>query len=671
MNETRSTSCVLDCPDTCSLEVQVSGSAIRSITAGAANPVTGGFICSKVGRFAERVEHEDRLLYPMRRIGPKGEGRFERVSWDEALSEVASRWKDIRKTFGAEAILPYHYGGSNGFVTDEMLDSLFFARLGASRLAKTICAAPTSEVAKDMYGKMAGVAFPDYVDARCIVIWGANPRASNIHLVPYLKEAKRRGAFIALVDPIRTLPTELVDLHLPVRPGTDLLLALGLIDYFAGSGELDGTFVHAWATGLEPLLAAASAWPLEKAAIEAGLDLSAVRDLAKRYASSSPAVLRCGWGVERNRNGGHAVAAILAIPCLLGKFGVLGGGYTLSNSGAGRLVTKKLFPLPPWNTRTINMTELASVLRGPLSPPVKSLFVFNCNPVATVPDQNGIVHGLMREDLFTVVFEQVMTDTARFADVLLPATTFFEHHDLKRAYGSYVVGATRPVVPPRGEARSNVVVFQSLARALGFDDDAFGWSEQELIERTIAAIELNGKKPSPGPLKEGGAHGYDFDGGSPIQFKNVFPETEDGKVHLTPRCLGSVPYRYRSSQSSYPLTLVSSSTSKTINSTLGEFNLSSLHLSLNPEDARSRGIRSGDRVRAFNSQGEVLCYARVDRRLREGVVHMPKGAWRKASLNGSTSTALTPAEVSEVGGGACFNDARVEVARLDPLEVNQ
>jgi anaerobic selenocysteine-containing dehydrogenase len=663
---TLATSCVLDCPDACSLEVDVRDGRVARIDAAAGNPVTQDFICSKVRSFGERLYHPDRLLHPARRVGAKGEGRFERIDWDEAIGLVTHRFREIRGTFGGEAILPYNYGGSNGFLTDELVDSAYFARLGASRLLKTICAAPTSQVATEMYGKMPGVAFPDYRDARLVLIWGANARASNIHLVPYLQEAKRRGAFIALVDPIRTLSSDLVDLHLPVYPGADLPLALGMIHHWEKEGRIDRGFLNGRASGLESLLGAASAWPLEKAAAEARVDVEKVLLLAERYAEASPAVLRCGWGLERNQNGGQAVAAVLAMPALLGKFGVRGGGYTLSNGGAGKLHASKLWDTGSWTTRAINMTELSAVLNGSVSPAVHGLFVYNCNPVATVPDQNGIIRGLVREDLFTVVFEQVMTDTARYADVLLPATTFFEHYDFKRSYGSYVVGATKPVIAPSGEARPNASVFAGLGRAMGFEDEIFHWSDEELRERVVSAIELNGKPVSPEPFRTGGFQSYDFGAeGAPVQFANVLPATADGRIHLTPSCLGPEPYRYRPVRSDeFPLALVTPASAKLVSSTFGEFNLKELRLSIHPEDARRRGIENRSRIRVFNELGEVDCVARVEAGMREGVVALPKGAWMKSSLNGRTSTALTPTHVNDVAGGACFNDARVEVERL-------
>jgi len=656
------TTCPLDCPDTCALDVTVRDGRIERIAAGRGHPVTEGVICSKVARFAKRVYHPERLTTPLRRVGPKGAGEFEPIDWDEAIAEITGRFRGIKKKWGGEAILPYHYGGSNGYLSDGLLDHLFFARLGASRLARTLCAGPTTAVALGMYGKMPGVAFEDFVHARCIVIWGANPKASNIHLIPFLRKAKRRGAFVAVVDPVRNLTAREADLHVPVLPGADLPVALAMIRLWREWGRLDDEFLAKHAVGLEPLLEAAEAWPLERAAGEAGIAAADLERLARVYAEASPALVRCGWGVERNRNGGQAVAAILAMPALLGKFGVRGGGYTLSNSGAARLDRDALFGPLEWTTREINMTPLGEVLTSPLVPPVEALFVYNCNPVVTVPDQHAVLRGLEREDLFTVVFDQVVTDTVPYADVVLPATTFLEHHDLRVAYGSYMAGGVQPAVPPPGDAKSNHEVFALLGQAMGFEDEAFTWDEATAVERVAAALSLGQGRAASGVIG-GGIARSDYPGGTPVMFDTVFPFTADGKIRLTPAQLGGAPYAYQAPRGDLPLALVTPATSKTINSTMGEYNLAALYVELHPDDAATRGVADGDTVRVYNELGEVHCVARVHDRMRAGVVSMPKGAWRRASLSGFTSTALCPAHVNDVGGGACYNDARVEVER--------
>ncbi len=656
------TACPLDCPDSCSLEVSVDGGRLTEIRSAPAREGTRGFICSKVARFGERVYHRDRLLSPMRRVGTKGTGTFEPITWDQAIAQITNRFRDIRDRWGGEAILPYHYGGSNGLMTDESADSEYFARLGASRLAKTICAAPTSTVATAMYGKMPGVAFDDFVHARCIIVWGANPKASNIHLTPFLREAKRRGAFIAAVDPKRNFSGSEIDLHLPVYPGTDLPVALAMIREWRRGGLLDQGFLEAHARGWDSLLEQAEAWPLDRAGAEARVDPEDIERLAAAYARSAPAVVRVGWGLERNRNGGQAAAAILGMPALLGKFGVRGGGYTLSNSGAAEVDRERWFSGTPWQSRSINMTQLGEVLNGAVDPPVKAIFVYNCNPVATVPDQNAVIAGLARDDLFTVVFEQVMTDTARFADVVLPATTFLEHDDIRRAYGRYYVGRVRPAITPRGEARSNPAVFGALGRAMGWHCEPFTWDESTWLERTAAALDLSDRPAPADSLVIGDGTSYDFPGETPVQFVTALPQTADAKVDLAPTQLGRPPYRYQPlADGQFPLALISPANNKMISSTLAEFNYPELWLSINPEDAAHRQIEAKTAVRVFNALGEVVCRARLSNHVRPGVVSLPKGAWQQASRNDRTSTALCPPTISEVGGGACFNDARVDV----------
>ena len=662
------TTCILDCPDSCSLAVTVEDGRVARVAASDLNPDTRGFICSKVNRMAERLYHPDRLLYPARRTGRKGAGEFERVSWETALAEIAERLTAVRRQHGGEAILPFHYGGSNGLLTDGLIDRRFFARLGASRLEKTICAAPTTAVATGMYGKIPGVAFEDFPEARLIIVWGANPRASNIHLAPWLKEAKRRGAFIAYVDPRRNVSASDCDLHLPVVPGGDLPLALGMIERWRAGGRLDEEFLAARAIGLEPLLEAASEWPPERAAAESGVPAEAIRELADRYADATPALIRCGWGLERNRNGGQAVAAVLAMPALLGKFGVRGGGYTMSNSGA-----TSFDPAPvlgngagAWSTRGINMTRLGRVLNdGELDPPVQALFVYNANPMATVPDQQAVRRGLERDDLFTVVHEQVMTDTALYADYVLPAVTFLEGHDIKKSYGSYVIGGVRPVIEPCGEARTNMELFHGLEEAMGWEVPAL--DVEQLVRDAAGAVELvGGRRPDAARLLAGRIEHQDFPGRAPVQMVDVQPGTSDGLIHLTPRELGPRPYAFLPPGNGRPLALISPGSSRMITSTFGEFNLPTLELTIHPEDAGRRGLATGDVVRVWNELGEVECLARVSDAVRPGVVSMPKGAWAKSSLNGSTSTALCPDHVNVVADGACFNDARVEVERLRP-----
>lgn len=661
----KQTTCTMDCPDTCTLDVKVEEGKIKSIKGNKLSPVTNGYICNKVSRFARRVYNKDRILFPMKRTGRKGEGIFERISWDEAIQTIVVNYKKIIKDFGGEAILPYHYGGSNGLLGEEFLDNYFFAKLDASRIGKTLCATPTSIVSSGMYGKMPGVAYPDYRYAKFILIWGANPKVSNIHLMPYLKQAKKNGTFIAVIDPVNNFSDVEIDLHLPVLPGTDLPVTLAMINHWKNNNQINWDFTKRHCTGWEKILEEADKWKPETAAEISGINATDIIKLAEIYAKSNPALLRCGWGIERNRNGGQSVAAVLAMPALLGKFGVRGGGYTMSNNGTVKFNAEKIFGDFKWNARILNMTQLGDILTKEYQPPIKSLFVYNCNPVATVPDQNRIIGGLKKEDLFTVVHEQVMTDTAKYADIILPAVTFLEQYEIKKSYGNYMLGNVKPVIKARGESKSNEEVFSLLGKAMNLGDDVFQWDTKVLIDKMIDSFNI----PDKNELKEKNNLNVNFKGNTPVQFVNVFPGTKNEKINLCPTELGKNAYKFKKlNDKKCPLYMISPATNKMVNSILGEFNYPELIAAMNIEDAKSRKIKSGDVVRIYNDLGEVICKVQLSQKIRPGVVFVPKGAWQKSSLNRRTSVALCPATVSDVGGGACYSDARVEIAKYNIKE---
>jgi anaerobic selenocysteine-containing dehydrogenase len=565
--------------------------------------------------------------------------------------------------WGGEAVLPYCYGGSNGLLTQDGLDALLFRRLGTSRLARTLCAAPTGAANMALYGKMPSVSYQDYPHAHLLVLWGMNPAVSGIHAVPYIREARDRGGRLVVIDPRATALARTADLHLPVRPGTDVVLALAVHRYLFEHGFADEAFLAAHTTGADRLRERAAEWTIERAADVTGVAPSLLQQFAEWYAHETPALVRCGWGLERNRNGGNAAAAVLALPAVGGKFGVRGGGYAMSNSASwGVTRTWVTDEEPP--TRVINMNQLGRALTGSLSPPVAYLFVYNCNPVATVPDQQRIVQGLSREDLFTVVFDQVMTDTARYADVVLPATTFLENYDTAKAYGpmSFLLG--RPVIDPVGEARSNADVFGDLASRLGLlrDDDAA--SELDLLLRV-----MDGLPPHiAAGLRESGVGTAPW-GGAPVQFVDVHPLTPDGRAHLFPDALeAEAPrglYRYQPDPATpeYPLALITPASDRTVSSTLGELPRPAVRLVMHPDDAAARALADGDDVVVFNGLGEVHCGLHVAPRVRPGTVVLPKGVWRRHTANGNTATTLTPDALTDLGGGACFNDARVDVRR--------
>jgi anaerobic selenocysteine-containing dehydrogenase len=662
------TACPLDCPDACSLEVTVEEGRVTKIDGGHANPVTGGYICAKIRRYSDHVYGPERLLTPARRNGPKGEGRFEPIGWDEALGIVADKLVKTRTEQGGEAILPFSYGGSNGYLSQDTTDARLFRRLGASRLARTVCAAPTTAAAGGLYGKMPGVGYADYVHARLIVVWGANPSASGIHLVPHIQEAQRRGAKLVVVDPRRTALARRADLHLAVKPGTDLPLALAVIRWLFAEGRADLSFLAEHARGGEELARRAEPWTLEHAAEVADVAASSIERFARLYADSSPAVVRCGWGLERNRNGGSAAAAVLALPAVAGKFGLRGGGYTLSNSGAFALDTEAAACEAEPQTRIVNMNHLGQTLAS-AEPPVRVLFVYNCNPLATMPRQDLVREGLKREDLFTVVFEQVMTDTARYADVLLPATTFLERAEMASGYGAYALQLGPAVIAPVGESRSNHEVFAELGRRTGVARPG----EPETAEALAEAI-LGTSSNAPG-LRAAMARdlvAFPPAGTTPVQFVDVFPATPDARIDLVPKDLdreapgGLYGYWPDPASERHPLALISPATDKRISSTLGQLHRGHVPVELNPTDARARGIHDGDRVRIANDLGEVVCRVRVREEVRPGVAVLPKGLWAHNCENGSTANALSPDTLTDLAGGACFNDARVQIERLPP-----
>ena len=526
-HSTVQTACPLDCPDSCTLQITLENGRIVEIDGGQENPSTRGYICGKVRRFAERVYGEDRLLYPAIRKGAKGDGVFTRVSWDEALDHIADRMIAIRDRSGGEAILPFSYGGSNGLLTHDTNDAALWRAFGTSRLARTVCAAPTGAANMGLYGKMPGVTYEDYVHARLIVLWGVNPSTSGIHLIPFIKEARKAGAQLIVVDPRATSLARQADLHIPLRPGTDVAVALALHKYFFDNGHADLPFLSEHARGVDELRARADRWPMARAAEVAGVDLADLERFAELYAASAPAVIRCGWGLERNRNGGSAVAAVLALPAVAGKFGVRGGGFSMSNSSAfGIKAAAWMNDTPEPTTRIVNMNKLGDALVDYRDPAVEMLFVYNCNPLATMPNQNRVLEGLRRSDLFTVVFEQVFTDTARFADVILPATTFLENYDIARGYGPISLQLVRPAIEPAGEARPTRPSSPTSAIASG--SASARRKPRRSSNREPAAVGAGNE------LLERGAATPPF-GGRPIQFVDVFPLTPDQKVDLVPR----------------------------------------------------------------------------------------------------------------------------------------
>jgi anaerobic selenocysteine-containing dehydrogenase len=666
--ETRSTACPLDCPDLCGLTVTVDQGRVVEVNGDRRGPVTDGFICGKVRKIADHMYGEDRLTTPLLRTGAKGSGRWATASWDAALDEIAGRIAAIRERSGGEAILPYNYGGSNGWLTEGALATRFFRRLGASNLDRTLCAAATSAATRGLYGVMPGVALEDYVDAKLIVLWGVNPSATSIHLVPVIERARQAGAQLVVIDPRATPLARRADLHLALRPGTDLPVALAAIAALFDRGLAARDFLAAHATGADELAARAGRWTIDGAAREAGIAPAALERFVELYAAASPAVIRCGWGVERNRNGGSAVAAVLALPAVAGKFGVRGGGYTMSNGDARwTMSSDAAIAEPAPATRTINMSEIGRVLHTVRDPRIECLFVYNCNPVATAPDQRTVIEQLARDDLFVIVHDQVMTDTARLADIVLPATTFLEHREIRRGYGTMRLFDSPPIVAPVGESRSNNQLFGALIDRFGLARPGDATTDAELSAATFAASP-HGAELVAQLARDGIA--TPPEGTRPLPFVDVFPDTADRRIHLVAAKLdreashGLYTYQPDPGTADYPLALISPALATQISSTFGQLRKAPGQLELSPADAATRGIRSGDRVRIWNTLGEVECIARIASDVRDGVCVLAKGLWRRHTGNGYTANALIAPTFADLAGQAAYNDARVQVARL-------
>ena len=664
------TACPLDCPDSCSLSVDVERGQIVTIDGSHRHEVTDGFIYSKVRRFGDRVYGEDRLHHPGVRQGPKGRGQFKKTTWDDALDLIAERMEQIRDQHGAEAILPFSYGGSNGLVSQDTADAQLFRRFGTARLARTVCAAPTTRVSQAMYGRMPGVSYADYRHTRLIVVWGANPSTSGIHLVPHIRAATDAGAALVVIDPRRTSLAKKAAIHLQIRPGTDVAVAMSIHRFLFENGFEDEKFLADHTRGSDQLRAHVADWTFDRAPTVADVDPGLIEQVAEMYAEVSPAVIRCGWGLERNRNGGNAALAVLALPAVAGKFGVRGGGFTMSNSGAWRVDTDALIDAPEPSTRLVNMNQLGRVLTADTERPVQMLFVYNCNPAVTMPNQNQVLQGLQREDLFTVVFDQVLTDTARWADVVLPATTFLEHYDVAPAYGPISLQLVQPVIEPIGDSRPNVEVFSDLATRLGIDVSPSLQTDPEAVMHVAAALPDSVRDS----LTASGVATPECPT-LPIQFVDVIPRAPDERIDLFPDTLdseapaGIYTYQGETAAETYPFVLLSPATSKTITSTLGELRTRLASLEMHPRDANARDLSTGDTVRVFNDLGEIHCPVRLNPDMKPGTVGMPKGLWRKSTMNGSTANALVADSPTDLGGGACFNDTRVDVIRVVTAEL--
>ena len=675
--------CPHDCPDTCALQVTVrEGRAIR-VAGDPEHPTTRGVLCTKVSRYTERTYHPDRVLTPLRRVGPKGSGRFEPVGWDEALDAIAVRLKEIAAR-DPQRILPYSYCGTMGWVQGEGMASRFFHRLGASRLDRTICASAGMAGLEYTMGAAVGMDVERFVDSGLILIWGTNAITSNLHFWSIAQEAKRRGATLVAIDPYRSDTAMKCDRHVALLPGTDAALALGIANVLIGEDLLDHGYIARHTLGFDALRARAAEYPPQRVADICGIAAEEVTWLARALAGTRPAAIRVGYGLQRTRGGANAVRAVMSLPALTGAWRDAGGGALLSTSGhfpqdLAALTRPDLIPgWPGALPRVVNMVAIGDALLG-ADPPIEAVVVYNSNPVAVAPDSEKVIRGFAREDLFTVVLEHFLTDTADHADFVLPATTQLEHFDLHKTYGHRYLVANNPAIAPLGQARANSDIFRALAQRMGFDDPCFAetdeqvaaaalrWNDPRIAGVTLGRIRERGwvkLKVPDAPFAEGG-----------------FP-TPSGKCELaSPRLaaqgLDPVPDFLPPHESAasapalaarYPLALISPPARNFLNSTF--VNVDSLRASekapgceLHPEDAAARGIADGDRVRVFNDRGAFLARARVTERARRGVAVAWGVWWHKLAPGGRSVNAVTSQALTDLGRAPTFYDCLVEIGR--------
>ncbi|HVW76087.1 MAG TPA: molybdopterin-dependent oxidoreductase [Alloacidobacterium sp.] len=702
------TVCSHDCPDSCAVLVTVdeTGRATR-VQGDPGHPVTQGFLCGKVAKYLDRVYSPDRLLYPMRRRadvakGPLAQGKeaeaFERISWDEALDTIAARLRQMSDAHGPESILPYSYAGTIGTLGYGSMDRRFFHRLGASQLDRTICATAGGDALLSVYGQKLGTDTEHFRHARYIIAWGANVHGNNIHLWPMIEEARRHGAKLVVIDPYRTRTAKTSDWHIAIHPGTDVALALGMMHIILRDGLEDATYIAENTHGFAELQQRAAEYTPERVAAWTGISAADIERLAREYATTKPAVIRMNYGIQRGENGGAAARTVAMLPALIGAWKHLGGGLQLSTSGAFSwdkvaIERPELMLASPLKRRArlVNMAELGHALTELNDPPVKALFVYNSNPAAIAPDQSNVLRGMARRDLFMVVHEQFFTDTADYADILLPATTFLEHKDVQGAYGHYYVQISDQAIAPVGEARSNVWLFSQLALRMGFPESCFRDTPEEIIAQALRSGQPEKQHPWMSGISEetlhaaGGRQRLQFDSekaGKPFLpfVSGPFP-TPSGKIEffsesLATKGLDPLPAfvpptesRHAEKAKMYPLEFLPRKADNYMNSTFanlaGHQRMEAAlvnHLEMHSEDAAARGITEGDAAEIFNDRGSLQMRVRMNDSLPRGVV-AGKLNWNKLSPGGNNVNLLTSQRLTDIGGGPTFYSTLVEVRK--------
>jgi anaerobic selenocysteine-containing dehydrogenase len=681
--------CPLDCPDTCALLVTVEDGVATEVKGDPDHPPTAGVLCTKVSRYAERTYHADRLLHPLRRVGKKGEGKFERISWDEALDTIAAKLAPIAAR-APQAILPYSYCGTMGLVQGESMSSRFFNRIGASLLDRTICASAGGTGYRYTIGASTGTDLEHFQDAKLILIWGGNPIASNLHFWTRAQEAKRRGATLVAIDPYRSLTAEKCHQHIALLPGTDAALALGMMHVLIAEDLLDHDYIDRYTLGFEPLRERVTEWPPERAAEVCGISVEEVVNLARLYGQTAkdgqPVAIRSNYGMQRVRGGGMAMRTVACLPALVGAWRHAAGGIQLSSSGSfpsnkAALQRPDLIQGAP---RTINMTTIGDDLLRPTSaafgPRIEAVIVYNSNPVAIAPDSAKVAEGFAREDLFTVVLEHFQTDTADYADIVLPATTQLEHIDAHLSYGHLYMMANNAAVAPLGESKANTEIFRLLAARLGYDEACFQDSDDTLAAQAFDKRDARAVHFDWDALKQQGwsrlampAAPFAQGGFKTPSGKCEFYSATMAADGLDPLPTHIPPYESPASNPAlaarYPLAMISPPARNFLNSTF--VNVKSLrategepHLDIHPDDCASRGIVHGEMVRIFNDRGSFVARARVTPRARPGLVVGLSVWWKKLASDGKNANEVTSQRLTDMGRAPTFYDLLVEVEKV-------
>ncbi|KPF57523.1 molybdopterin oxidoreductase [beta proteobacterium AAP51] len=666
--------CPHDCPDTCALQTTVEAGRVVRVAGDPDHPPTHGALCTKVSRYAERSYHPERVLTPLKRVGRKGEGRFEPVGWDEALADIARRLQVIAAR-APEAILPYSYAGTMGLVQGDGMAARFFHKLGASLLDRTICASAGAEGLMATYGGKVGMHVEFFAESRLILIWGSNPITSSVHFWNFAQQAKRAGARLVCIDPRRTETAEKCHQHIALRPGTDGALALGLMHELITHDLLDHDYVNRFVEGWPALRERALQWPPERVAQVCGITADEVRGLAQAYGRTQPAAIRLNYGMQRVRGGGNAVRLVALLPCLIGAWRHRAGGLLLSSSGWFKGARNDAWLQRPdllagRNPRTINMSTIGDALLSETSPTfgpkIEAVVVYNSNPVAVAPESGKVVQGFARDDLFTVVLEHFLTDTADHADYVLPATTQLEHWDAHSAYGHTYALLNRPAIAPLGQARSNAEIFRGLAAQMGYTEPCFADSDETMARGAFNAQQVN--------LDELFARGWSKLNIADAPFAEGGFPTPSGKAWADAPGYGLPDHlpNHESAESApelaarYPLAMISPPARHFLNSTF--VNVASLRaaekeplLEMHAEDAAARGLTDASEVLVFNDRGQHRCRLKVSLRARPGVVNGLGIWWRKMGLDGTNVNELTNQRLTDLGRAPTFYDCLVEV----------